>query len=172
MIFLTAKPRTGKSTAIGIGLDNCLGFYSEEVRLDQDRVGFQIRTISGRCEVFAHVDSESNIRFGRYGVNVELMEEVLIAELRKALADTDNRVVVIDEIGPMQMYSDKLKELLIELADSGKVVIGTIFFNPYQWIDEFKQRSDVELIQLTLENRDELVGKLVSRVKNGVLLVS
>lgn len=172
MILLTAMPRMGKSTAIkkiakAIGMENCIGFYSEEIRVEGERVGFQVITFSGNSEVFAHVDLESNIRCGRYGVNLALMEEIILTELKNALADTYGKLVVIDEIGPMQMYSEEYKKLLVKLAESGKIVIGTIFFKPYPWIDEFKQREDVELIQLTYENRDDVVVKLVDLIKQG-----
>lgn len=45
MILLTALPRTGKSTAIErivnmLGVKNCGGFYTKELRENGERVGF------------------------------------------------------------------------------------------------------------------------------------
>lgn len=50
MLLLTALPRTGKSTAIKkivnmLGPNNCGGFYTEEIRENDDRVGFRIKLL-------------------------------------------------------------------------------------------------------------------------------
>lgn len=59
MILITAKPRMGKSAAIKniinkVGINNCIGFYTEEIKENGERVGFQAVTLSGRTEIFAY----------------------------------------------------------------------------------------------------------------------
>lgn len=169
MKLITALPRTGKTTIIMklieiLGRDNCIGFYSEEIISDNERVGFQVVTLNGRCEVFAHVDLNSEIKCGRYGVDIAVLEDVLAGELEKAIADTSGKLIVIDEIGPMQIFSEKFKKQLLLLADSGKKVIGTTFYESNPWIDEFKQREDIEIIQLTMENREYLLNDFVAQI--------
>ena len=169
MLLLTAKPRTGKSTAIQkivnmLGKDNCGGFYTEEIREDGERVGFRICTLSGKTGILSHVNIESNDRISRYGVDIETFEKLCISELENAITDDKVKYIVIDEIGPMQLFSHKYKNLLIQLLDCKKTVIGTIFMNSYDWLDDFKKKEHVELIEITLENRDEIPIQLVQRI--------
>lgn len=166
MILLTAQPRTGKSTAIKkivnmLGKDNCGGFYTEEIREDGERVGFRICTLSGKTGLLSHVNIESIYRISRYGVDLETFERLCISELESAIKDNKVKYVVIDEIGPMQLFSEKYKELLIQLLDCDKPIIGTIFMNSYEWLDDFKKKANVNLIEVTIENRDSLPLKVV-----------
>ena len=166
MILLTAQPRTGKSTAIKkivnmLGKDNCGGFYTEEIREDGERVGFRIRTLRGKTGILSHVNIKSIYRISRYGVDLETFERLCILELESAIKDDKVKYIVIDEIGPMQLFSEKYKKLLIQLLDCDKPIIGTIFMNSYEWLDDFKKKDNVNLIEITIENRDSLPLKSV-----------
>lgn len=166
MILLTALPRTGKSTAIKkivnmLGKDNCGGFYTEEIREDGERVGFRICTLSGKTGILSHVNIESNYRISRYGVDLEAFERLCISELENAVKDNNVKYIVIDEIGPMQLFSEKYKALLISLLNCDKPIIGTIFMNSYEWLDDFKKQKNVNLIEITFDNRDSLPLQLV-----------
>lgn len=169
MILLTALPRTGKSTAIKkvvkmLGKDNCGGFYTEEIREDGERVGFRICTLSGKIGILSHVNIESNYRISRYGVDLETFETLCVSELESAIKDNNIKYIVIDEIGPMQLFSKKYKELLIKLLNCDKPIIGTIFMNSYEWLDDFKQQENVNLIEITFDNRDSLPLQLVELI--------
>ena len=61
----------------------------------------------------------------------------------------------------MQLFSERYKELLIQLLSCKKPIIGTIFMNPYEWLDDFKKKDNVNLIEITFENRDSLPLQLV-----------
>ena len=87
MILLTALPRTGKSTAIHkiiqmLGIKNCGGFYTEEIRENDKRVGFRIKTLSGKTGILSHVNIESKYRISRYGVDLATFEDICLEELR------------------------------------------------------------------------------------------
>lgn len=169
MLLLTAKPRTGKSTTIKkivnkIGKENCIGLYSEEIIEDGERIGFQVVTLSGRIEVFAHVNIISDVRIGRYGIDVTIMEEVFLAELNLACSNEDDRLIVIDEIGLMQISSLKIREQLLQLAECDKPIVGTIFSDPNPWMDEYKLHKNIRLVQLTEDNRDGLVDEIVDNI--------
>lgn len=166
MILLTALPRTGKSTAIKkvvnmLGKENCGGFYTEEIREDGERVGFRICTLSGKTGILSHVNMESDYRISRYGVDLETFEALCISELESAIQDNNIKYIIIDEIGPMQVFSEKYKELLINLLNCDKPIIGTIFMNAYEWLDDFKKQKNVNLIEITFDNRDSLPLQLV-----------
>ena len=169
MILLTALPRTGKSTAIQkiiqmLGIKNCGGFFTEEIRENGERVGFMIKTLSGKEGLLSHVNIESEYRISRYGVDLSAFERICLAELKNAIVDENIKYIIIDEIGPMQLFSEEYKSLLIELLKSKKQVIGTIFMNQYEWLDDFKKKEGIELIEITFDNRDELPLQIVEKV--------
>ena len=169
MLLLTAQPRTGKSTAIKkivnmLGKDNCGGFYTEEIREDGERVGFRICTLSGQTALLSHVNIESNYRISKYGVDLESFEKLCISEIVNAMNDEKTKYIIIDEIGPMQLFSEKYKELLLKLLECKKTVIGTIFMDSYDWLDDFKKKDNVNLIEITFENRDMLPLQLVQNL--------
>ena len=169
MILLTALPRTGKSTAIHkiiqmLGIKNCGGFHTEEIRENGERVGFRIKTLSGKTGILSHVNIESEYRISRYGVDLVTFEDICLEELRKAINDENVKYIIIDEIGPMQLFSEEYKKLLLELLKSKKQVIGTIFMNPYEWLDDYKKLDGIELIEVTFNNRDELPLQVVEKI--------
>ena len=169
MILLTALPRMGKSTAIQkiiqmLGSKNCGGFYTEEIRENGERVGFMIKTLSGKEGLLSHVNIESEYKISRYGVDLETFEKLCLKELKDAINDENIKYIIIDEIGPMQLFSEEYKKLLLDLLTSKKQVIGTIFMNPYDWLDDFKKKEGVNLIEITLENRDLLPLQITEMV--------
>ena len=168
MILLTALPRTGKSTAINkiihmLGIKNCSGFYTEEIKENDERVGFKIKTLSGKECLFSHINIDSPYRISRYGVDVSLFENICLEELKRAITD-NKKYIIIDEIGPMQLFSEEYKALLLDLLKSNKQVIGTIYMNQYDWLDDFKKKDGIELIEITLDNRDEIPLQIVDKV--------
>jgi len=167
--LLTSEPGAGKTTALKkivdlVGRDRCGGFYTEEVRIDGARTGFRIVTLAGVVGIIADVSSHSELRVGKYGVNLESLEDVGVASVYDALRTKD--YVVIDEIGPMQLFSDVFKRAVLDVIDSSKTLFGTIVQRSYPWVDEFKLRSNVKTHLLTLENRDFVVGTLAKMIED------
>lgn len=169
MHLLTAQPKTGKTTALMkiinmLGRENCRGFYTEEIIENGERVGFSIETLSGKKGTLSHVRSESQERISRYGVNVDEFENICVKELEEAMTDDNTKYIIIDEIGPMEVLSERYRNLLMQLLTSDKPVIGAIFKNPHEWLDEFKKNDNVNIIELTMENRDTVPYDIVKIV--------
>ncbi len=152
--LLTGKPGTGKTSLVrlavaGLG-DRAGGFYTEEIRSQGARLGFRLVTLGGREAVLSRVDMQSRYRVGRYGVDVEALERVGMAALREAIAGRD--IVVIDEIGKMELLSPEFKKVVREAIASGKRVLGTIMLKAHPWADEIKKLPRVKLVELTRTN--------------------
>ncbi|KDR95459.1 hypothetical protein SAMN02745945_02096 [Peptoclostridium litorale DSM 5388] len=45
-----------------------------------------------------------------------------------------------------------------------EIVIGTICYRSFPWIDEFKKSNEIEVIELNLENRDDLPGIVLDKL--------
>ena len=78
--------------------------------------------------------------------------------------DYSNGIIFIDEIGPMQLYSQRFKERLIELLNEDVIVIGTIYYESYPWIDNFKKMPQIELIEITIENRNDIPEVVLAKL--------
>ncbi len=163
-IFLTGEPRVGKSTLIAAvidGVENKQGFITKEVRTDGVRTSFNMISSAGDKIVLCDVNSTSEVRVSRYGVNID--------ELNKFIANLPDiepgRLIYIDEVGQMELYSDSFKALVSEYLEKPNPLIGTLS-SVYsdEFTEKLRKREDVEIIQVTLENRDSLKDELTGRV--------
>lgn len=161
--LLTGRPGCGKTTIIREALAaagaRAGGFFTEEVRDRGARRGFRIETIDGASAALADVGFKGPCRVGKYGVDVGSMEVVAVPAIREAARKRD--IVVIDEIGRMELFSPSFPEAVIEALESGKKVVGTIMLAPHPWADDLKRREDVHVAVVTRENHDEVLKDLV-----------
>ncbi len=173
-ILLSGKPGVGKTTIIRqviVRLPRLAGgFVTAEIREGSKRVGFKIESVmprpgtSGnvRKGTLAHVGFAGPHRVGKYGVNVEALEDVGVAALMEAL--TREGVVVMDEIGRMELCSARFREAVARVLESPNPVLGTIQARHNEFLDSIRRREDVEIIEVTKGNRDALAGMLVGRL--------
>ena len=163
-IFLTGKPSSGKTTVIKKVIDSLVvpanGFYTEEERVEGRRVGFLIKTLEGKKAYLAHQDIKSKFRVGKYGVSIENIDNIAVP----SIMPQDGNVIILDEIGKMECYSELFKKTAKTALDSSNVVIGTITFGGSGFIPEVKKRNDIEMIEVTGENRDELPGVILKKL--------
>jgi len=165
--LLSGNPGTGKTSLIkhalaGIG-GRVGGFYTEEVRSQGVRKGFRLVTLDGQDAVLAHVNIHSQYRVSKYGVDVDSLERVGVSALRKAVQQCD--LVVIDEIGKMELFSTNFREAVLEIIDSGKRLLGTIMLRPDPWADAIKLKPQVNLVTVTRANHHQVLGELLLWLK-------
>jgi len=67
-------------------------------------------------------------------------------------------LIVIDEIGKMECFSELFKKTLVSLLDSKHPVLGSITMKGDRFIRQIKARDDVMLVTVTPKNRDKLVN--------------
>jgi nucleoside-triphosphatase len=166
-LFLTGRPGVGKTTvikavaqALGDGAD---GFYTEEVRHQGQRQGFQLVALRrGERATLAHVSlkGRGRPRVGRYGVDVVALDRVGVAALERAIAQS--RVILIDEIGKMELFSQAFKEAVLAAMNGHAPVIATVMARAHPWVDPLKARPDVELWHVTVENRDLMPARVLN----------
>ena len=164
-ILLTGRPGCGKTTLIKRLVSHLAqaagGFYTEEIRDrgTRTRVGFKIVTLDGDEVVFAHVDIESSVRLGKYRLDLSALEGVGVRAVRAAMRK--GLLVVIDEIGPMEIRSPAFRQTVNEALDSKVPVLATIFARPLPFTDAIKSRADVTLMEVRPDNRERLVSELL-----------
>jgi nucleoside-triphosphatase len=159
-ILVTGKPGVGKTTLIAKVIEGqtVSGFFTKEIRKNKNRVGFSIETVDGKKGVLAHVNIESPFRVSKYRVNLKDIDEICVPSLNT------KGIIVIDEIGKMELFSRKFREKVVEILDTRRV-IATIMEQPHPFTDRIKQRNDVRLFTVTQENRNHLVNILTTELK-------
>ncbi|MBI5286816.1 MAG: AAA family ATPase, partial [Deltaproteobacteria bacterium] len=140
------------------------GFYTLEVRRGGERVGFSINTLDGRSGRLAEAGLESRFRLGKYRIDMEQFESIALSALEDAINKGD--MIVIDEIGYMELKSHRFRELVQKAINSPQPLLATIMKSRYDFADAMKSRRDVELITVKVENREGLVDEVVGRVKD------
>jgi nucleoside-triphosphatase len=70
---------------------------------------------------------------------------------------------VIDEIGKMECFSTKFTKLIRALLDSEKFFIATIALKGEGLIAEVKRRPDIKLYEITRDNRNDLLQRILNR---------
>ena len=154
-VLFTGSPGCGKSTLVEKIVNKSqkprTGFFTREIREKGQRVGFSIETLDGKQGVLAHIDIDSRFRVGKYGVNIDDIEQIAIPSMTP---DNDDQLVIIDEIGKMECFSVPFKEALVQVLESKNPVLGSIALKGDRFIEKIKKRKDVHLIRLTEQNRD------------------
>ena len=162
----------GKTTIIKKLIDKLKlpagGFYTEEIREDNIRKGFAVATLSGFKGVLAHRNFKSRYKVGSYGVGIYTLNRTGVKEIQMCLME--RKVIVIDEIGKMELLSPQFQEVAEKALDADNPVLGTITLARHPFVEKVKARDDVKIIEVTKENRDDVLKNLTKELKKNKTL--
>ena len=166
-LLITGLPGVGKTTIVKqvaqILGPRAGGFYTEEIRGPGGRKGFRLVTLDGREAVMAHVDIRTRNRVGRYGVDVATLDAVGVAAMREAVQSRE--VVVIDEIGKMELFSGEFQGAVLKAMSSSKIVVATVMHKSHTWVDALKAMPQVTVWQVTKSNRDQMPVRVIEWIE-------
>lgn len=163
ILLLTGSPGVGKTSVLLRIVESLKakgyivgGMVSREVRAGSGRVGFEILDLNtGKKGWLAHVAQKQGPMVGKYRVNIGDLEGIGVGAITNAVVSSD--VVVMDEIGPMELCSQKFKEAVRKAAQSQTLLVGVVHWKAQDsLITEIKGRDDAEVHLVTLENRESL----------------
>jgi len=171
-IVVVGAPGSGKTTVVRRTIDllrargaPVFGFWTGEIRQAGGRVGFDIESASGAREIMAHMDFRRGPAVSKYRVDVEAVKHVAVAEIRRALgAGASGAVLVVDEIGKMELFSEEFRAAVMAALESPLRVLATAMSKPHPFVDAIKARDDVEIVRVTSGNRDGLPDELARRL--------
>jgi len=170
LLLLTGNPGVGKTTLLLKIVETVRsndyragGMVSREVRSCGARVGFELLDLrSSKRGWLAHVNQSSGPSVGRYRVNIHDLERLGAEAIINAIHNCD--AVFIDEVGPMELLSERFKEAVKKAVESEKLVIGIVHWKARNvLIEEMRRREDAETYVVTSENRERLLEIIVSR---------
>jgi nucleoside-triphosphatase len=171
IILVTGSPGVGKTTVIMKAAETLKiqgysvgGMTTQEKREDGNRVGFQILDLATQRQGWlAHVNQPSGPRIGKYKVNLNDLENIGANAIQNATKTA--HIIIIDEIGPMELCSETFRQALIEAMESSKPVIATIHHKATDTlVRNIKTRPDTELFEVTMENRNTLHNLIIQKI--------
>ena len=170
-ILISGKPRVGKTTLIKkvvfhFHRNVVGGFYTQEILQHGQRIGFAISTFDGKVGILAHRDYVSPFKVGKYKVNMVDLEGVAVRAIEDAI-DEGKDLIVIDEIGKMELFSENFKQSVLHALEDEVPVVGTIMAQNHPFTDKIKRRKDVKVLTATLKNRGVLSKKILERLGIG-----
>jgi len=157
-------PGCGKTTAImniiaSLDGEKVAGFYTQEIRENNNRKGFRWKRLDGATGILAHIDIKGRYKVGKYGVDVAGFEKNIVPVLDTER--TDAELFVIDEIGKMECFSENFVAAARRLFASDKSVLATVARKGAGLISDVKNYPGTQLFKLTRENREKTVAEIL-----------
>lgn len=159
-IAVTGSPGVGKSTLVAkVVKDSDLkvgGVLARERRYKDRRTGFELLDLStGAIGVLAD-ETGSGPQLGKYRVHPEDLDGIGVRAVEAALKCD---LIVVDEIGPMELSSRKFVSAVEMAIASSKPMLLVL----HEWSNHRlakKIRSTFKVITVTLENRNALADEI------------
>lgn len=162
-LFLSGTAGVGKTTLIKeVTLpyrQKLGGFVTEEMRENGRRQGFVLKTFEGKEGVLALKGRSSPYKLNKYGIDLSVLEELGVKAMQEAAQTKE--LIVIDEIGSMEVISPLFREVLLKCLASPKRVLATIRAGAQPFTDEVKRFQNTEIIALTRDNYLEVKQEVV-----------
>jgi nucleoside-triphosphatase len=134
---------------------------TEELRESGQRIGFVVETFAGERATLAHIRFAGPPRVGRYGVDLDAFERLALPALRGA---KDAAVLVIDELGKMELASESFRDAVSTVFDGALPTVATVQAARHPFTDALKADSAVDTLGVTRANRDALPQQLAARL--------
>jgi nucleoside-triphosphatase len=168
---LTGEPGCGKTTVIRRFYDALLergikggGMISSEIRRGGVRVGFSLEDLlTHESGILAHMDLKAGPRVGKYWVNLSDLQTIGVTAIRKATIEAD--VVIVDELGPMELNSTPFVEAVEISLASQKHFVGTIHKRAsHRLVTSIRSNPTSQIIEVRIENRQQMPSKILEQL--------
>lgn len=145
------------------------GIITEPIVENRRRVGFYLLDwMTKTRKVFAHRSIDSKVTIGRYKVDISVMDQLGVPALYAAMESAD--LIVLDEVGKMELESEEFVKAVREALDAEKPLILTMFKksrNPL--LQDIRRRDDIRILEVTSVNKGILPFKIASLLRGEIL---
>ncbi|WP_410507118.1 NTPase [Methanosarcina hadiensis] len=172
-IAVTGSPGTGKSTVVAKVAEKLAsqpgfkigGIRTAEIRKGGHREGFSIQDlVTGETGTLSHIKGNGH-RLGKYRINMEDLERIGVNAIRNSLFCD---LVIIDEIGPMELISGAFVAAVEEVLESNKPILAVLHHSSRHPLAR-RIRKEFEVLAVDTKNRDELPEKIFNRFASQLL---
>lgn len=175
-IGITGLPGAGKTQALvkviemleGEG-QRVGGMITKPIVEKNRRMGFSVMNwLSKEQATLAHVNIQSKIMVGKYGVDIQALERVGVQAIEDAAEQAD--VIIVDEVGKMEVESEKFVGVVKAALETSKPFILTLHKksrNPL--LQDIRRRDDIRILEVTPINRNLLPYKIIKLLKGELL---
>jgi nucleoside-triphosphatase len=138
------------------------GMITEPIFEKKKRVGFYVTDWQTKeKKVFAHLDFNTKDKVGSYGIELKVLEEIGVPAIEKAIEDEEVDIIIIDEIGKMEMLSELFCETVTDALDSDKPILVTLHKKSRTpLLQDIRRRDDIRILEVTAVNRNLLPYKI------------
>ncbi|GMI15342.1 hypothetical protein TrVE_jg10034 [Triparma verrucosa] len=183
-LLVTGQPGSGKTTLVLRVLENLQnnpppnlhiqGFYTEEVLAGKTRIGFDVRTIpSSSRSVLSRKSGlpKNSPKTGSYSVAVDKFEALALPTLIPRTEDGKKCLIIIDEIGRMELHSNAFKSSIESLLKNHTEVIvfgavtATIYGHRVPFCDMVTEDDRVVVRRIKKNTRDEVREDMEARLR-------
>jgi len=171
-ILITGPPRCGKSTLIVKLIEyfskrqfTIHGFLTPEVREGSNRIGFDIEDIKSkeREKLARKGNYNTKYHLGSYCVFIESIEKII--SKYEDIRFQEGDLIIIDEIGKMELFSKKFQEFIIKIFASNISIIATIGLTVKHSIkDHLLNLPGVKIFNLNIQNFHRTYQKITSMI--------
>ncbi len=150
----------GSGTIVG-------GCATSEKKSGGTRVGFEMVNLTdGTRGELASATRSLGPRVGRYRVNLADIANIGAAGLSKAAEVSE--LIVIDEVGPMELVSPEFRRAIRVCIDSGKPILAVAHERlDDDLLNELRDKAE-KTLAVTVENRDDVVEELAADLLGAV----
>lgn len=175
IILLTGRPGVGKTTIVNRVYEHYSkngfkieGVTTREVREGSARTGFKITDLSSEQEGWlAKKETGTGPRVGSYIVVSHDLEKIGVAALERSMSGPAD-LVIVDEIGPMEMTSRLFRSNISKILNGNKAVVATVKFGSrYPEVESTRQKS--LHWEITKENRESIYRRLIRQVDEWIV---
>lgn len=165
--FVTGMPKAGKTTILhdvikGLKKSGLRvgGFISPSEKHHGTRTAFHVMDIeTGKEAVLADVHGDGP-KISKYHVNIKSFERVALPSLKKC---RNYDVIIVDEIGRMEMKSNKFSRALDDVLDAEVPLIASLSSD---YVDRFTPLGEV--LNVGPSNRQAVYSRLLQEAKQSL----
>ncbi|MEM1535841.1 MAG: NTPase [Candidatus Pacearchaeota archaeon] len=163
-IFISGLPGCGKTTLmlelvkeLKAKNKKVAGIITKQILNNKKREGFLIEDLtSNKQEMLASIKQKEGPKVGKYRVNVNGIGKI-VEEAEKNFENAD--IIIIDEIGRMEFFSEAFKAMLRKLIDSDKKIIATLH---RAYVEKYRKQGI--FIWLEKDKLQEVKNKIISLI--------
>ncbi|MFA6925291.1 MAG: nucleoside-triphosphatase [Bacteroidales bacterium] len=169
-IFLTGNSKVGKSTLLGKIVDelkksekyksSMSGFLTNDnCDSNNKRISFSTTTINGEKTGILAIKNSDN----EYILDAKIMTELIIPEIKESIEKSGVSLLIIDEIGPIQLQNEDFKKMILEALETHRIsILGIIANDKDPFISKVACNYRTNIIEVTESTRNSLINTVLN----------